>query len=412
MKKTIALRYAAEDDFLGDIGAQAEKLRQYCKASHGIEIQWIKGEELGELECLILSPAFWRDEVCRRHIQDVGERLAAKFFLIEHETTDFPADIELDDRVRSAPLHGWQSEEEIQHLARLLSEGQEKKPGAYYRGERPVPDRPIVDNRIRDRFDELITENKLIGAARYLLKNCPSRLAVERNRLQETLRALRDLLGQEKSYRISPIRAELQKRDHIDSLRQIASVVCPTQAVPVLCFGASSIDSVRLRVTEEFRDIQRLLERKDHSERFDFATELSPTMLDLRRVFTDRVPRILHFSGHGTEEGLEIENENGTGKIISRDFFCDFLRLHREPIECVVLNACYSETTGGRIAEFIPHVIAIKGEIRDRISLKFSETFYEALFAGRRYDHSFENALLFTAAELDIAKSQIPIRKF
>ncbi|BAY66911.1 hypothetical protein NIES22_70550 (plasmid) [Calothrix brevissima NIES-22] len=51
-------------------------------------------------------------------------------------------------------------------------------------------------------------------------------------------------------------------------------------------------------------------------------------------------------------------------------------------IECVVLNACYSEVQASAIAKHIPYVIGMNKEIGDKAAVKFATGFYNALGAG------------------------------
>jgi hypothetical protein len=59
-------------------------------------------------------------------------------------------------------------------------------------------------------------------------------------------------------------------------------------------------------------------------------------------------------------------------------------------VNCVVLNACYSEAQAKAIAEYIPFVIGMKQAIGDQAAIAFAVGFYRALGAGRSLEEAYE----------------------
>jgi len=66
--------------------------------------------------------------------------------------------------------------------------------------------------------------------------------------------------------------------------------------------------------------------------------------------------------------------------------------LFSDKVECVVLNACYSEVQAKAISEYIPFVIGMKKAIGDSAAIEFAVAFYDALGAGRTIDFSYKLA--------------------
>ncbi len=58
-------------------------------------------------------------------------------------------------------------------------------------------------------------------------------------------------------------------------------------------------------------------------------------------------------------------------------------------MECVLLNACYSEVQAKAIAQHIPYVIGMNQAIGDRAAIEFATSFYDALGAGESVDFAF-----------------------
>jgi hypothetical protein len=58
-------------------------------------------------------------------------------------------------------------------------------------------------------------------------------------------------------------------------------------------------------------------------------------------------------------------------------------------IECVILNACYSEIQAEAIAKHILYVIGMKAAVSDVAALEFAIGFYDALGAGKSIEEAF-----------------------
>ena len=52
-------------------------------------------------------------------------------------------------------------------------------------------------------------------------------------------------------------------------------------------------------------------------------------------------------------------------------------------VECVLLNACFSEIQARGISEYIEHVIGMNQAVGDKAAIAFTIGFYQALGAGR-----------------------------
>ena len=59
-------------------------------------------------------------------------------------------------------------------------------------------------------------------------------------------------------------------------------------------------------------------------------------------------------------------------------------------MECVVLNACYSEIQADAIAKHIDYVVGMKREIGDTAAIEFAVAFYDALGAGKSFEFAYE----------------------
>jgi Caspase domain/CHAT domain len=162
----------------------------------------------------------------------------------------------------------------------------------------------------------------------------------------------------------------------------------------ILMLAANPKNTPSLRLGEEARSLQTSLDRSRYRDYFRLEQCWAVRVTDLRRALLDYSPQIVHFSGHGEgAEGLLFEDEMGQAKFVSAEALASLLALFArssQPVECVVLNGCYSEVQARAIAQYIPHVIGMRQAILDRAAIAFSGGFYDALGAGRSVSEAFE----------------------
>lgn len=158
----------------------------------------------------------------------------------------------------------------------------------------------------------------------------------------------------------------------------------------ILIIASNPKDTSRLRLDEEVREIEQALHRSSRRASFNLKAIWAPRPRDIRRALLDEQPQIVHFSGHGDVNGLVLENATGDSVIVPPEALKDLFNLFSDNLECVLLNACYSESQANALATRIPHVIGMKEEIADDSALEFAVGFYDALSAGRTVEHAFQ----------------------
>ena len=104
---------------------------------------------------------------------------------------------------------------------------------------------------------------------------------------------------------------------------------------------------------------------------------------DLQQALLEVKPQIVHFCGHGEgTEGIILMNDAGEIKFASTQALTDLFKIFSDRIECIVLNACYSEVQADAIAEHINYVVGMNRSIFDEAAITFAEGFYRAIGAG------------------------------
>ncbi|NEU75232.1 CHAT domain-containing protein [Hassallia byssoidea VB512170] len=168
--------------------------------------------------------------------------------------------------------------------------------------------------------------------------------------------------------------------------------------VKILFLAADPSDESRLRLFQELRDIKARLQIAK-SEKYQLEQQESVRVGDITQAIFDIQPQIIHFSGHGKSTGeLCFENEVGKVQPVKPDALAAMFKLFSLQVNCVVLNACYSEIQAVAIAQHIPFVIGMNDAIGDKAAIAFAVGFYKALAANR----SIEDAYQFGCVEIQL----------
>jgi AAA-like domain/CHAT domain len=159
----------------------------------------------------------------------------------------------------------------------------------------------------------------------------------------------------------------------------------------ILILTANPTNSDRLRLDEEVREIQQGLRRSRHYDQFEIIARWAVRPRDLRQALLDHEPQIVHFAGHGAgSDGLVLEGNDGQVQLVSTKSLSALFKHFQQSIECVLLNACYSQEQARAIHQHINCVIGMSQSIGDRAVIEFAVGFYDSLGAGSSYGRAFE----------------------
>jgi hypothetical protein len=168
-------------------------------------------------------------------------------------------------------------------------------------------------------------------------------------------------------------------------------VTRPYATRKILILAANPKATSPLRLDEEIREIDAGLQRAKKRDQFEIEQHWAVRVRDVYRTLLDTKPQIVHFSGHGRgDEGLALENETGQVHFVDTEALAGLFKLFANQIECVVLNACYSEVQAEAIVRHIPYVIGMNKAIGDKAAIAFAVGFYDALGAGESVEFAYE----------------------
>ncbi|WP_256091070.1 CHAT domain-containing protein [Nostoc sp. KVJ20] len=161
--------------------------------------------------------------------------------------------------------------------------------------------------------------------------------------------------------------------------------------IKILFLAADPSNATRLRLGQELRDIRERLQLARERDRFILDSRESVRPGDISQAIFDVEPQIVHFSGHGTSTGeLCFEDLLGKYQPVQPDALAALFELVADQINCVLLNACYSEAQAKAIAQHISFVIGMNKEIGDQAAIAFAVGFYKALAARRTIDQAYK----------------------
>jgi len=177
----------------------------------------------------------------------------------------------------------------------------------------------------------------------------------------------------------------------------------------VLLLSANPANTDRLRVEAEFREITECCRKSSQRDRFAIVTKGAVRIDDLQPILLQEVPRVVHFSGHGAAtNGLVLERDDGTWQIAPTEALGDLFRILQNGIDCVVLNACFSQVQAEAIARYVPYVLGMNQAIGDVAAIEFAKGFYGALFEGKSVKDAFELGKNLIALK-NIPEAQTPV---
>ena len=202
---------------------------------------------------------------------------------------------------------------------------------------------------------------------------------------------------------------DIQKK--LESIRiQISESKTESQSsseeIKILFLAAVPKDTFRLRLDEELREIKENLQLSQLRDKFKLSQYFAVRSTDISRALLDTSPNIVHFSGHGIHDGaLYLENQLGELHPVSPDALESLFKQFNNQVECVVLNACYSEIQATAISKHISYVVGMNQKIQDKAAIAFSVGFYQALGAGQ----SFEKAYELGCVQIKLQNSKDPV---
>jgi WD40 repeat protein len=165
-----------------------------------------------------------------------------------------------------------------------------------------------------------------------------------------------------------------------------------TSPKTILILAANPQNTTRLRLEEEIREIDEGLRRANQRHQYKLEQKLAVRSRDFYRAILDYKPSIVHFCGHGVgQEGIVLEDDTGKSAVVPTNALASMFKLFAtKGVECVILNACYSEVQATAISQYVNYVLGMNKAVGDQAALAFSVAFYDGLAAGYEVEEAHE----------------------
>lgn len=172
----------------------------------------------------------------------------------------------------------------------------------------------------------------------------------------------------------------------------------------ILFVGVDSLEDP-LDLAWELKGIEANLRMSRESKRLALKPLMAATMDTLTQEMLDDPPNIIHFSGHGEQNGLVLRDEKGGKHAVSGVALAKLIELFPGTVQCVILNACSTDSHARAIHRCVPHVIGVRAPISDETAIAFSSGFYKAIGAGKEIPFAYKVGMANAhAADADGAK--------
>lgn len=159
--------------------------------------------------------------------------------------------------------------------------------------------------------------------------------------------------------------------------------------ITVLFVAANPADTDALQLDEEARKVEERLRLAKARERFVLHTQWAARTEDLIDGLVRYRPEVVHFSGHGAEDGrLVFVGQDKRRQLVGGAGLAAVFGVFTP--RCVVLNACFSGELCTPVGSVVDAVVGMSREVGDAAAVDFASGFYRCLGEGMSVRQAYE----------------------
>lgn len=179
--------------------------------------------------------------------------------------------------------------------------------------------------------------------------------------------------------------------------QQIQVGIQGTKTVPkkitVLFLASNPIGTDLLKLDTEARSIQEMIRKSEHRDSLLFKTHWGVRPSDILQGINELNPAIIHFSGHGSEDGnLILENPDGIAKFVVKEAITEAIITSSDDIKLIFFNTCFSAEQASNVVNHINLAIGMVTSIGDEAACIFAAQFYSSIGFGLSVAKAFNQA--------------------
>lgn len=167
-----------------------------------------------------------------------------------------------------------------------------------------------------------------------------------------------------------------------------------TRRTKILFLAANPNDQTWVETDKEHGIIKAEMERGPHRDFYEFLPpRFAVTISELLRALNGK-PNIIHFAGHGKEEGITVTTENNQSQLLPNIALTRLFRPLKHTTQIVLLNSCYSAAQAKIISNLGMHVIGYNLPVSDEAAISFAKGLYIGLSEGKTLREAYNYALI------------------
>ena len=161
------------------------------------------------------------------------------------------------------------------------------------------------------------------------------------------------------------------------------------QLIKILFMAANPKNTQSLNLNTEYRTLQQEMRQGSQRDDYEWLPPIFAATLTAMMRGLNQQPNVIHFSGHGLNKGLVLEDENAYAQVVSNDMLDLLFKDLKGVVDIIVLNCCYSTAQAEFLSRIGCYVLGYNTPVGDKIAQSFAKGFYLGLSDGK----NFMNAL-------------------
>jgi len=168
----------------------------------------------------------------------------------------------------------------------------------------------------------------------------------------------------------------------------------------ILVLFSNPMNTSRLRLDKEDRVIDDLVRHVKIDDGIEIVRRHATSRDDLIDLIGEGDFEIIHFSGHGSPDGIYLDtSDNVEGILIGLDELEFILRHRAQPgLRLLMFMSCYSSAAIEKLIPHSPYIITVDGPIDDDETILFVRHFYYSYLRQRSIQRAFDEAGLHLTA--------------
>lgn len=163
--------------------------------------------------------------------------------------------------------------------------------------------------------------------------------------------------------------------------------------VSVLYLGTSPEDEARLKIDAEARDIREAIRKSDNPQCVEFSDRWAVRQTDLLQALNETNPDIVHFSGHGADDGsIILEDQFGNAALLDKERLSVVIGAAAKHVRLIVFNACHSDEEAEKVLHHVDATIGMTNSITDEAAKAFAAQLYSSIGFGLDLETAFNQA--------------------